>query len=216
MSFDVVSSVSVHPTEELLEEYSFGRVFQSALVSLEEHLLVCEECQARLLAIDEYKTLMKAGMTAFGAEGQGDAAPSPRFVLPRIPGTQMALAATFIVMLAGAAIVWRVQPPSAAASSTVKLVALRGGAEDGIASAPLGRPLDLVIHRTSVAPAIAYRIQVLSSSGREAWSGPAQITGQNISVHLPTPLSKGLYWVRLYSAGEEAHQLQREFGMRIE
>jgi hypothetical protein len=57
MSLDTLPSVPVHPTEDLLEEYSFGRVLEPALAPLEEHLLDCTLCQERLLAVDEYTRL---------------------------------------------------------------------------------------------------------------------------------------------------------------
>lgn len=51
---------SVHPTEELLEEYCFRRVSEPALTVLEEHLLICGVCQDVVSRLDEYIALMKA------------------------------------------------------------------------------------------------------------------------------------------------------------
>ena len=59
MSFPLLSEFAVHPTEELLEEYSFGRVSEPALASLEEHLLVCVPCQNQLEEVDACIALIK-------------------------------------------------------------------------------------------------------------------------------------------------------------
>lgn len=216
MSLDTLPSAPVHPTEDLLEEYSFGRVFEPALAPLEEHLLDCTLCQERLLAVDEYTALMKAGIAAIEKEREVTT-PSPRFVFPRLPGFPVVLAAAVTLVLAGVTIGWRLQPSSAVASASttatvVKLTALRGSDGDGVAHAVFGRPLELTVDRTDLAPALTYRLEVVSSTGRPLWSGAARAAPRNLSARVTTRLAPGAYWVRLY-AGE---QLRREFGLRVE
>jgi hypothetical protein len=213
LSSDILTSVPVHPTEELLEEYSFGRVCEPALTPLEEHLFACSLCQSALLAIDEYRALMKAGIAAFEREPHVSLAPFPWLALPRIPGFNMVLAAACLLMLLSATVAWRLQKPSPVAPpEIVKLIALRGGGGDGAARAPSGRPLELVIEKTDLPSSLTYRVEVVSSSGHPIWSGAAQVTGQSISAHATTPFQPGKYWVRLYSPGDK---LRREFGLRI-
>lgn len=43
-----------HATEDALEEYALGRLRGAAVARLEEHLLICEECQNRLSQIDSF------------------------------------------------------------------------------------------------------------------------------------------------------------------
>lgn len=43
-----------HATEETLEEFALGRLRGAALTRLEEHLLICEECQDRLSELDAF------------------------------------------------------------------------------------------------------------------------------------------------------------------
>jgi hypothetical protein len=219
LSSDILPSVPVHPTEELLEEYSFGRVREPALTPLEEHLFDCTMCQTALLAIDEYTALMQAGITAFERERQTAWAPSRWLALPRIPGFKMVVGAASLLMLLSATIAWRLQAPSPVAPpQVVKLIALRGGGGGGAARASAGRPLDLVIDRTDLPWSLAYRLEVVSSSGRLVWSGIAQITDQNIYGRATTPFRPGAYWVRLYSSIDQPgdEKLRREFGLRIE
>ncbi len=211
MSLDTLPSVPVHPTEDLLEEYSFGRVFEPALAPLEEHLLDCTLCQDRLLAVDEYTALMKAGIAAMERE-RAVARTSPRFAIHSAP---VVFAAAVMLVLVGVTIGWRLQSSSAMATGsrmTVKLTALRGGDGDGVARAPFGRPLDLTVDRTDLPAASAYRLEVVSSSGQPLWSGAAQVAGQSLSARVTTRLAPGVYWVRLYSGD----QLRREFGLRVE
>ena len=213
MSLDTLPSVPVHPTEDLLEEYSFGRVLEPALAPLEEHLLDCTLCQARLLAVDEYTALMKAGIAAIEREREV-ARPSSRFPFPGMSGYPVAFAAAVMLVLVGVTIGWRAQPSSAAAPTVtaVKLTALRGGDGDGVAHAPFGHPLELTVDRSDLPAAVAYRLEVVSSTGLPLWSGAAQVAPQNLSARVTTRLAPGAYWVRLYSGD----QLRREFGLRIE
>ena len=211
MSLDTLPSVPVHPTEDLLEEYSFGRVLEPALAPLEEHLLDCALCQERLLAVDEYTALMKAGIAAIEREGAAPKA-SPRFA---IHGTPVVFAAAVMLVLIGVTIGWRLQPSAAVASAsamTVPLTALRGGDGDGLARAPFGRPLDLTVDRTELPEASTYRLEVVSSSGQRLWSGAAQVEPQSLSARVTARLAPGTYWVRLYADG----RLRREFGLRVE
>jgi len=212
MSLDTLPSVPVHPTEDLLEEYSFGRVLEPALAPLEEHLLDCALCQARLLAVDEYTALMKAGIAAMEREREATS-PSRRFAFPRMAGFPIVLTAAVMLVLVGVTIGWRLQPWSASGSTTaVKLTALRGGDGEGVAHAPFGRALELTVDRTDLPPELLYRLEVVSSSGHPLWSGAAQMAPQTLSARVTTRLAPGGYWVRLYSG----HQLRREFGLRVE
>ena len=51
-----------HITDDDLELYALDRLADAAAV--EEHLLVCEECRARLVGGDEYVGPMRAAMEA--------------------------------------------------------------------------------------------------------------------------------------------------------
>lgn len=233
MSSDARPSVLVHATEELLEEYSFGRIYEPQLGWLEEHLLICPQCQLELEDIEEYRFFMKAGLASLERERQAAAGPldspndagpparlrsllrtalSPYFAWPRILATKNLLAAALLLVLAGAPVAWRMQSPVALAPvAIVKLIALRGG-EGDVARAPSGRLLDLVFDRTDLPGDLSYRAEVVNSSGRQMWRGSVRIADQNLSARVDGPLRAGAYWVRLYSS---AGQLLREFGLNV-
>jgi len=48
-----------HPDEELLEGYAMGTLRGAGLARLEEHLLICEECQDRLREVDAFVSAIR-------------------------------------------------------------------------------------------------------------------------------------------------------------
>jgi len=209
MSSDVLPSVPVHPTEDLLEEYSFGRIYEPALAPLEEHLLICAQCQAQLLEIDEYRAVMKSGIAAFERERQRALVRPPGFGFPKLFGS-MLVAAGVLLMVAGV-IGWRVYRPAKDVTS-VRLIALRGSGGDGSAHARAGRRLELVIDGMDFPSSGSYRLEIVSASGRPVWSGITRVAGQDISADVDVHFQSGVYWVRLYSGAREL----REFGLHID
>jgi hypothetical protein len=57
-SLGVVASLD-HITEDSLERYSMGTLPESETGPLEDHLLICHECQDRLRATDEFVGAMR-------------------------------------------------------------------------------------------------------------------------------------------------------------
>jgi len=55
-----------HASENALEEYALGRLLEPELASLEEHLLLCDECRERLRAVDEFIQMLRVGLAAAG------------------------------------------------------------------------------------------------------------------------------------------------------
>jgi hypothetical protein len=228
MSTDARPSVLVHATEEVLEEYSFGRICEPQLGWLEEHLLICPQCQSELDGIEEYKVFMKAGLASFESERLAAASSAaslaglwswrrnvtlPSFALPLMPGGRTLLTAAALLVLVGALVTWRMQssPVAIAPVASIRLIALRGG-EGDVAHGPSGRPLELVFGRTDLAADLSYRAEVVDASGRRMWNGNVRIAEQSLSIRVDRPLAAGAYWVRLYTS---TGQLLREFGLRI-
>jgi len=219
MSSNARPSVLVHATEEILEEYSFGRIYEPQLGLLEEHLLICPQCQSLLSDVDEYASLMKAGLASLQLERQASpvstagAASLLRLALPQRSAANLLLVSAILLTMVGATAVFRRMQSSEdrLPAANVTLIALRGG-EGDVARAPSSRPLNLVFDRTDLPPDLSYRAEVLSSAGRQVWSGNVQIADQSLSARVDAPLRAGVYWVRLYSSGG---RLLREFGLNI-
>ena len=56
-----------HPDDDGLEAYSRNQLGDPACAWVEEHLLWCEACQARLEALEEYARAMRAALKRFDA-----------------------------------------------------------------------------------------------------------------------------------------------------
>ena len=69
------SSLNSHVSEEVLEKYVMGRLSEQDCAPVEEHLLVCETCQCRLEAVDEYIRIVRAACTIVSQSST----PSSRF-----------------------------------------------------------------------------------------------------------------------------------------
>jgi hypothetical protein len=215
MSVAVLPTFHVHPTEDLLEEYVFGRLSEPALSTLEDHLLICSSCQSALTELDDYIRAAKTALAELQQTGSAPAAMPPAWA--RLPGgtTTIWAVALLLALASGAMLSRRMEP--APETAGVTLAAFRGGDAAAFAHAPSGKPLDLVIDGTNLPAASAYRLQIVYASGKDAWSGAAVASDGKLSAHVSSGFGPGVYWVRLYASqvpGEAG--LLREFGLRLE
>jgi hypothetical protein len=58
MALEAKRAAHIHLPEEALEDYAFGRLPGAELAVFEEHILVCEDCQERLGAEDDFAEAM--------------------------------------------------------------------------------------------------------------------------------------------------------------
>jgi hypothetical protein len=238
---EALFSIQGHPTTEAFEEYAFKRLSESNTEKLEEHLLVCEECQTSLVEVDEYILLMKQATARLESRREAQSAPArlvagirELIAAPLVrKRPQRSLTYAIALMVVGVAIfLTTVSRPLSWASrrtetagrpaESVELLALRGGAP-AANHAQSGRPLDLVIDLTgvedpagggsaSVGGATRYRVEMVDAAGKPVWNAEAAGSQSSLSAHLAKGLEPGQYWVRLYSRGT----LLREFGLRAD
>jgi hypothetical protein len=237
---EALFSIQGHPTTEAFEEYAFKRLSEADTEKLEEHLLVCEECQTSLAEVDEYILLMKQATAQYEPAGETRSDPPglgtrigdlfAGSILRKGPHRRLTYAVGLIAVTASIFLMMGSRPlgwtshsgTDAAASASVELLALRGGAP-AANHAQSGRPLDLKIDLTGVedgadgAPAETgeapkYRVEIVDASGGPVWNGEAVGSQGSLSVHLTKGLELGQFWVRLYSGGG----LLREFGLRAD
>jgi hypothetical protein len=183
-----------HPQEDVFEDYAFDRLSGNPAAKFEEHLLICETCQATLAKTEEYILLMKAATGRYVLERAG-ASPTRRG-----HGLRRNVAAAAILLLAGltALLSWRTPTDP----FVIALDAYRGAATS---KAPAAQPLNLKIDLKDVRPAPGYRVEVVDSTGRRVWFGG---TPARISKGLP----QGDYWVRLLT---DSGDLLREYGLLV-
>jgi hypothetical protein len=202
MSFITRPLVMAHPAEEVLEEYCMGRVKDPALAVLEEHLLVCQECQEMVCDLDEYIKLLKAAARSLensapsGNATQLHAAEKTSSTgniwlsalrapqLPRLAGIGVALG---LLLLTSSSIARR-----PLAIETIQLTGYRGGSlQISEAQGHARRPLQLRLDAASSRPnpktnsgsnpqktliKQRYRFEIVDDQGMPRWSGAASFT----------------------------------------
>jgi hypothetical protein len=184
--------------DESLEEYSRGILPAEESAELEQHLLICESCQARLAQEDAFAASMRQAALRLGR-------PSPAMqrrigFFPKLIPTLACAAGLLLLVLAG----WRsIRPTASSPAIVVRLEAMRGVAPGS--KAPAGRPLSFQADLSGLPAAISYRLELVDRDGRGIWKGTT--AGATVPA-----LQPGMYFMRVYSGGE----LQREYGLEVE
>jgi hypothetical protein len=231
-------SIQGHPTTDAFEEYAFKRLSEAETEALEEHILVCPECQTSLGEVDEYILLMKQATASYELRPEPLTAPArwgaviAASLVRKGPQRSLTYAIGLIAAAAGILLVLGshhlMQGPvkqAERAAASVELLALRGGAP-GAVRAQAERPLDLILDLSGLpeakdlsrSEAEKYRVEIVNAMGELMWKGEvAQSQGSPSAhlahlTHLTMGLKAGQYWVRLYSSGA----LLREFGLRAD
>ncbi len=174
--------------EGRLEAYAAGSLPVGEVTDVEEHLLVCADCQRRLAETEAYLRAMRR------------AAARARAVERR---PVWAFAAVAVVLAAGAGIEWR----GRRAGVEVALAAMRGPEAQ---TAPAGAPLRLSLDATGLPAMAGYRVEVVDETGRAAFTGSGAPNGARIAVAAPKGLAAGRYFIRLYGQG-----LLREYALAV-
>jgi hypothetical protein len=194
-----------HPSEDFLEEYAFRRLNEEQIAPLEEHLLLCSECQEALTEIDEYVILMKTATANFRAS---PVRASPfkqtlehfkQLFLPAFGWRVFAWTAAGVMacLLAVAYVSLR----TAVAPVAVALTSFRGGESLGNGPhAPAKSPLQLQIDPADSPLTGSYRVEVVTIEGRPVWTGEPRVRNGKLEAAISPGLARGLYWVRLYAA----------------
>jgi len=192
-----------HGTEDQLELYALGRLPDSDLPRLEEHLLVCTTCREKLNGIEDFALAMREAsgkviVPKAGRVGWGLAS------FFRRPAVSMTLA--FVALLAVLA-VFSNGRTKFAPSASLQLTATRGEMPIAVAA----REFDVTL---SDGPREGgpFRIEVLNAMGASVWGGLAESGPVGVQFKLTQRLSQGDYFVRLYSV---SGQVLREYGFRI-
>jgi hypothetical protein len=229
MALEAAPNFGPHLPEELLEKYAFGRLPQSELPGVEEHLLVCEYCRERLESEDNFAQAMHVLAKVPEQPGKRSAIDRIKSWVSQAPGIlsrPSALAATLAVILVAGFALWHLalrpdgnplgNPLGNRSSETITLAALRGGGEAGMAHASAGRALDLSIDLQEIAEfspqAGNYRLEVVDTAGAPLWTGAASAAAGKLGARVDRRLTTGMYWVRLYSP---TGKLLREFGLQV-
>ena len=193
----------LHTNDDLLDQYASGTLSKERLASVEEHLLICEACQSRLDASDEFAMLFRT--TAAEPDVR-----SPRswrmFWNPRAANWAVAAAAV-------SSILFLVAGPSRkplAAPATVFMQSLRR--PDAPVQVTGGRPAWLVFDIVPPAGVNNYEARFVNPAGMEMLAAKVSPKDGRLAV-LVDRLPAGSYWVRVFRTDD--HDPIAEYGLRV-
>jgi hypothetical protein len=198
-----------HPTAEQFELYSLGTLPEAEIEPLEEHLLICQDCQDLLAETDSYVMAMRSAAKEMEAEpaAAGRSAWSGPWRWLCRPGPALALVSACALLLF---LLRPGLPGPPAVPATVILQATRGAAPDGPVTAA-GKPVRLRLDLTGVAALPSYRLELADADGARVAGSDVDARQDSLIWNL-APLGAGRYWVRVYEPGP-ARRLLREFAL---
>jgi hypothetical protein len=200
-----------HGTEDQLELYALGRLQDSDLPRLEEHLLVCTTCREKLKGTEDFALGMReAHGTGVQAVASQNASPQTGRMwwglasFFRRPAFSMSLAFVALLVVVG---VFSNGRTKFAPSASLQLTAMRGEMPITVAA----REFDVTL---SDGPRDGgpFRIEVLNAMGASVWGGLAASGPAGVQFKLTQRFPQGDYFVRLYSV---SGKVLREYGFRI-
>lgn len=205
-----------HLDDELLEKYAVGNLPYAQIDRVEEHLLICFECQVRMSGIDDFLAVAKAG----AAEVKGSQhlrKPNLSELVYRTlgrlswtmpsPAWGIGIAALLLAALLP-------QSSHIPMHTEVVLSAPRGAHTPLQAHAASGSNVLLKIDATSVPASPSYQLQLVDGSGHEVWHGTVSATDDGIVGLVPKQLAAGRYWVRLSAVSDL--KLLQEYSLTVD
>lgn len=196
------SNQGPHPDSRLLEAYASGTLKGQDKVDLEEHLLVCESCQASL---DEAEFAHCTREAARRVERDG--VQVRRAWLPSRPAWILAVAAGIAVLLV---VPWLFNRQPDWADVTLHSVR---GIDSARSLAPAGRRLRLRVDLGELPRLEQYNFELVNSGGRSVWRSALSPQGEQLVAEIDQELPSGVYWARL--SASSGGELIREFGLQL-
>jgi anti-sigma factor RsiW len=200
---EICVDLSAHGSDDQLEQYALGRLPATEITPLEEHLLACDNCRAKVDAFEHVSIGMREVLVEDAMKPEGGFAAWLGATLRR-PAVSMALAFALLIAVAG---VFSQGKTKFAPMATLQLTAIRG---EMPATVPT-RELDVTLAdgpRTGG----AFRVDVLDAAGGSVWRGLAESGASGVRVDVKQRLGPGDYFLRLYDA---SGAVMREYGFRI-
>jgi len=200
-----------HASDDVLEQYSMGRLDETASQALEEHLLICARCQDNLAFTDAYGQSMRSAATDLRRQARAQAHPRLRTGFRKLfdlPNPLWALGAAALVLLVAAGSQWPSVHRSSAQPALVLLEASRGAASPVYSSTPAAKPFTLLLDLTGLPLLPQYRLEIVDAAGRGVFQSSAAPNGNKLRATIAKGLPQGAYYVRVYG-----HELLREYGL---
>ena len=197
-----------HASDEALEQYATHSLPEAALAEVEEHLLVCSQCQQQLEEIDAYVSAMRSAAKGLDQEDESRKTywtRVSRILTFRKFGWAMAVAALVL-----GAVALRISTKRPVAPFALVLETSRGS---GMQHAPAGRRLELSLNTQGLPSFSGYELEIVDDSARLQYQSHMSAQQSAVRTTLPAGLRRGTYFIRLYSP---ARELLREYGLQID
>jgi hypothetical protein len=208
----------LHACDDELERYVLRGLDEPEVAKVEEHLLVCSTCQARLEETKSFIVAMRTAARKLRAEPPSAweelRSRFSRLVAMPTPVWATAAAAALVVgVLALAPSL--LTHPSATPAFAVALEAARG--VEGLAESrvPANSPLLLSIDLSEFPARDSYKVEVVDALGRPEMDLTLAPANGRLVANIGRALGAGRYWVRLYTSSEP-HSLLREYAVKAE
>lgn len=189
-----------HISEDFIDRYAMGVLDGDAVARVEEHVLDCPICQARLKEADQFLAIFRE------AAIQPDARPVPAWGWVRHFRLHWAAAAGAILLAIAMA---PKRGDTGADLVAVEMQSLRGPeAAVHIASGKQGL---LKFDVTPQAAIADYQVQIVDTAGAEVLTSSAMLSAGRLAARIGK-LPRGSYWVRIYLR-RPARELIAEYGL---
>jgi hypothetical protein len=207
-----------HASDDALEHYALGGLDEPEVACMEEHLLVCSTCQARLEETESFVTAMRSAARKLRAEPPSAweelrSRISRLMAMPTPVWATAAVAALVVCALALAPSL--LTRPSTAPAFAVALEAARGIEGQAESRVPANTPLRLSIDLSELPLNDSYKVEVVDALGKPEMELTVAAANGRLSAETGRALGAGRHWVRLYSSSDP-HSLLREFGVKAE
>jgi hypothetical protein len=195
-----------HPDDEMLDQYATSRLGEERLAEVEEHLLICSTCQARLSELDDFLASFRLAAPQVAARDARlwQKVWSFRPVYWAAPVTAAA------ALLFGVGL-WETRKPLAE-PAVVMMQSFRGPAD--VPRIVAGKPALLTFDLTVPSQPANYQIEMVDADGNPVLKTVVQAEGRRFVVPVKK-LSRGSYWIRVYR-NEGERELIEECGLRAE
>jgi len=201
-----------HANDEVLEQYSMGCLEVREAQALEEHLLICADCQDNLAFTDAYRKSVRSAALELRRLDRGQARPQTKkwsLRLLEVPKPVWILGMAAMALFIAAGSRWPSIQHSTMPPALVILESNRGAASPLNSSAPAAKPFTLMLDLTALPALPQYRLEIVDAAGRAVFGSTAAPEKHKLRATIGKGLPGGTYYVRVY--GQE---LLREYGLR--
>ena len=200
---------SSHLSEEKIEYYSMGKLAESELASVEEHLLLCDSCQENVQKMDNFVRAVREA-AKLAKDDQPTAWDRFRGYLTFHPGSVWA----GVSAVAAAVVIFAFLPLVSSTPQHLALSTVRGS-ESTAPHAKANTPIDLQLDITELPASPVYTIELVDSRGAIIGNYTNEPKASKLNVAIGEKLPSGQYWIRLYGDSLKT-DLLREYGLKVD